>query len=174
MNKKIKEKLKKVKLILLDVDGVLTDGGLYYTNREDEIKKFNVKDGSGIKMAMSVGYKFAIITGRVSQIVLKRASELGIEKIYQGVKKKLELVSEIKNEFKVKEEEIAFIADDVIDLELFKKVGVRVSVFDAHKMIKKSANLLLKKKGGEGAVREFIDLLLEVNELWEKATEYYG
>lgn len=173
MKKEFKEKLKKVKVVLLDVDGVLTDGGIYYTNRGDEIKKFNVKDGSGIKMAIRAGFKFAIITGRVSNIVLKRATELGINNIYQGVKQKHTLIDDIKKEFKVTEEEVAFIADDIIDLELFKKVGVRIAVADAHKMIKRYAHIITNASGGNGAVREFIDMLLDVNGLWEKAIEQY-
>ena len=173
MKQEIKAKLKKVKVVLLDVDGVLTDGGIYYTNKGDEIKKFNVKDGSGIKMAIRAGYKFAIVTGRVSNIVLKRATELGIDNIYQGVKQKHTLINDIKRQFKVNDEEIAFIADDIIDLELFKKVGVRIAVADAHKMIKRYAHIITKASGGDGAVREFIDMLLDVNGLWEKAVEQY-
>ncbi|MBN1898366.1 MAG: HAD hydrolase family protein [Spirochaetes bacterium] len=173
MKQEIKKKLKMVKLIILDVDGVLTDGGLYYTSNGEEMKKFCVKDGSGIKMALQAGYKFVIVTGRVSTIVIKRASELGIEKILQGIKQKGSVIAEIKKEFSVKEEEMAFVADDVIDMELFKKVGLKVAVADAHQKIKKIAHINLRTGGGRGAVREFIDMLLEENKLWKKALEYY-
>ncbi len=173
MRDNIKDKLRKIKVILLDVDGVLTDGGIYYTNEGVEIKKFNIKDGSGVKMAIGVGYKFAIVTGRVSNIVLKRANELGIDNIYQGVREKHILIDEIKKQFNVDEEEIAFIADDIIDLKLFKRVGVRVAVADAHKIIKRYAHIITTASGGNGAVREFIDMLLRANGLWEKAIEQY-
>ncbi len=170
---KIRKKLKRIKAVLLDVDGVLTDGGLYFDSKGNEIKKFNVKDGSGIKMAIKSGIKVGIITGRNSSIVKRRADDLGVNFVFQGVKNKGEILDKICEKMKVKPEEIAFIADDIIDLSLFKKVGLKVAVKDAHKFVKKEADIILNKKGGEGAVREFLDAVISTKKLWNKALLYY-
>ncbi len=173
MKKKIKEKLKNIKLILLDVDGVLTDGGIYITNNGDEFKRFNVKDGSGIKMAIHSGLKVVFITGRKSKIVMKRAEELNISEVYQGITQKHLFLDKIMKRFQVKENEIAYIGDDVIDLQIMKRVGLKVAVKDAHILIKKIADIITKKKGGEGAVREFIDILLKETGKWEDGYKRY-
>ncbi|MBU1075936.1 MAG: HAD hydrolase family protein [Spirochaetes bacterium] len=169
----LKNKLKKIKLILLDVDGVLTDGGLYFDNKGMEYKRFNVADGSGIKMALYTGIQFAIVTGRRSKIVQNRAKELGIKKVYQGILKKVALFNRLKKDFKVSADQIAYIADDVIDLQLLRLVGVKVAVKNACKEIKKISDIMTSRKGGEGAVREFIEYLLKGNNLWEKAMKRY-
>ncbi|MDD5065868.1 MAG: HAD hydrolase family protein [bacterium] len=166
-------KLKKVKLVLLDVDGVLTDGGVYYNEKGMEQKRFNVKDGSGIKMAVHAGIRFAVITGRRSRIVDIRARELDIHKVYQGALKKHLLLERIMKDFRVSREETAFIADDIIDLELFRRVGFRVAVKDAVKEIRQMADLVTKQKGGYGAVRDFIEYLLKSKKLWKTARERY-
>lgn len=166
-------RLKKIKCVILDVDGVLTDGRIYYDNKGIEQKSFQVRDGSGIKMAMHVGIIIVIVTGRQSNIVKYRAKELGIKYVYQKILKKHLLLEKIKKEIKVSEEEIAFIADDIIDLELFKQIGYKVAVNDAVKEIKKIADYITKNKGGMGAVREFLEVLIKVKKLWAKAIERY-
>ncbi len=174
MKRKIKKKLFKIKLLLLDVDGVLTDGGIYIDNKGNEIKRFNVKDGSGIKMAKQCGIEVGLITGRKSKIVITRAKELEVKLVYQGVKKKHLLLEKIIKDLKVKKEEIAYIGDDVIDLKILKEVGCKVAVNDAHFAIKKNADIVTKKRGGEGAVREFIDILLKEKGLWEDGLKRYA
>lgn len=164
---------KKIKLIILDVDGVLTDGGVYYNNRGVETKRFNVKDGSGIKMAMHMGIEFVIITGRMSNVVKVRAKELGVKHVYQGALKKHLILEKILEVTKVKREEMAFIADDIIDLELFKQVGFKVAVHDAVPEIKRMADFVTKHKGGEGAVRDFIEYVMKAKGIWEEARKRY-
>ena len=168
-----KRKIKEIRLILLDVDGVLTDGGIYYDNSGMEYKQFNVMDGSGIKMGLFAGLQFAIITGRQSKIVSNRAKELGIKKVYQGVLKKHTLLNIIKKDFKVKEGQIAYITDDVIDLKLLERIGVKVAVQNACGEIKKASDIILPVKGGEGAVRYFIVNVLKIQKLWTKAIQRY-
>ncbi len=169
----LKKKAEKIKLILLDVDGVLTDGGIYYGNKDVEYKKFNIMDGSGIKMALHVGIQIAIITGRKSEIMQRRAKELGIKKVYQGVLKKHKILNRLLRDFHINKDEIAFVSDDVIDYGLLKQVGVKVAVKNACSDIKKEADIITTHKGGEGAVREFIEYLLKKKKLWKKAKERY-
>lgn len=166
-------KLKKIKCVILDVDGVLTDGRIYYDNNGIEQKCFHARDGSGIKMAMHVGIIIVIVTGRQSNVVKYRAQDLGIKYVYQKALKKHLFLEEIKKKIKVSEEEIAFIADDIIDLELFKQIGYKVAVNDAVNEIKKIADYITKHKGGKGAVREFLEVLIKVKKLWPKAIERY-
>lgn len=162
-----------MKLILLDVDGVLTDGGIYYNNKGIETKRFNVMDGSGIKMAIYVGLKVAIITGRKSKIVKVRSKELGVHKVYQGVLQKHKFINTIIKDFQIKLDEIAYISDDIIDYRLLQKVGVKVAVKNACREVKKEADLITSHTGGNGAVREFIEYLLKKKRLWLKATQRY-
>ncbi len=168
-----RSRAKRIKLIILDVDGVLTDAGVYYDNHGVEIKRFNVRDGSGIKMAMHMGINFVIVTGRTSNIVKVRARELGVKHVYQGALKKHLILGKILQVAKVKKDEVAFIADDIIDLELFKQVGFRVAVKDAVMEIKRIADFVTKNKGGHGAVRDFIEYVMKAKGLWEEARKRY-
>ncbi len=174
MTKDLKQKIRKIKLVLLDVDGVLTDGGIYIDNRGNELKKFNVKDGSGISMAIHSGIQVGIITGRKSRIVKKRAKELRIKLLFQGVKKKHYILEKIINSLNINKDEIAYIGDDVIDLNIMKRVGLSITVMDGHKEVKKVADIILQHKGGDGAVREFMDILLKEKGLWEKGFQRYS
>ena len=125
-------------------------------------------------MAVHTGIKFAIITGRISKIVNKRAKELSINKVYQGVLKKHLELKKIMKDFKVKSEEIAYITDDIIDLKLLKLVGVKVAVKNACRDIKRAADFITPHYGGHGAVRDFIEYLLKVKKLWKKAIQRYS
>lgn len=154
------EKCNRIKLILTDVDGVLTDGGMYYSKRCDIIKKFNVKDGMGVNILLRNGIKTVIITKEKSRIVEKWGKEMNVSKILMNVKKKELEMGKICKRFKVKSEEVAFIGDDVNDIELMKKVGFAVTPNDAVDIAKKSADFICKKDGGKGAFRELVDLIL--------------
>lgn len=170
---KLQRKIKKIKLVIIDVDGVMTDGGVYYDNSGMEYKKFNVKDGFGITTAIYAGIKIAIITGRKSEIVDTRAKELGIDKVYQGARRKYLQFDRIKKDFNVTEDEIAFISDDIIDMGLLKEVGVKVAVKDACKEVKAIADYITPQQGGRGAVRNFLEYLLKKKKLWKKSIQRY-
>lgn len=171
MNKKvIKEKAKKIKLLILDVDGVLTDGSIILDNNGNEFKKFHVRDGHGVKMLNKAGIKTAIITGRSSKVVERRADELGIADVHQGVFEKISVYEELLQKYKHKDENIAFMGDDIIDMELFKRAGLSAVPADADEEAKKWADFISTKGGGRGAVREFTDLILKYSGLWDKVS----
>jgi 3-deoxy-D-manno-octulosonate 8-phosphate phosphatase (KDO 8-P phosphatase) len=157
----LSERCKKIKLLLLDVDGVLTDGRLYYGPNGEEFKQFFVRDGYGLKLWHEAGFRTGIISGRQSPIVEYRVHELGIHFVKQGDDNKLTHFQDICDEAGVEQDEIAFVADDTLDLVLFDKVGLAIAVADAHDEVKWAAHHITKAQGGKGAVREVIDMLLK-------------
>lgn len=154
-----------IKIFAMDVDGTLTDGKINITDTGEIFKSFNVKDGLGIKMLKENNIIPIIITGRKSKIVLKRAEEIGIEQIYQNVLKKEDCLQEICINFNVSCKEITYIGDDVNDLEIMKRVGYSFAPADASDEVLKFANYICSKKGGEGAVREAIELIVNNKEM---------
>jgi len=162
------ERCKRVTLLLLDVDGVLTDGNLYYGPDGEEIKQFYVRDGYGLKLWHQAGFRSAIITGRQSPIVDFRAKETGIEFVKQGDDNKLAHFAEICREACVEKDDIAFIADDTLDLDLFDRVGLPIAVADGHEDVRWAAQYITKKDGGRGAVREVIYMILKAKKDIEK------
>lgn len=167
------KKAKRIKLLLMDVDGVLTDGKLYYTERGEEIKVFNVRDGWGIKMLQKVGIKTGVISGRNSKPLINRLKELGVEEIHLGYNEKLPLLENIISRNSLSYEEVAFIGDDYVDVPVLKKVGFPISVNDAPDLVKKVALYVTKANGGNGAVREAIEYLLELRGELEGLLKYY-
>ncbi|MGI8757600.1 MAG: KdsC family phosphatase [Acidimicrobiales bacterium] len=163
--KEIIEKAKKITLLLMDCDGVLTDGKLYFTENGEEIKVFHVRDGQGLAMWHAAGFRSGIITGRNSKIVEKRAAELGIDFIKQGAKNKVICFEEILAEAKVLPEEVAFVGDDVQDIVIFEKVGLPIAVADAVEEVFPYIMYKTNLAGGFGAVREVIDLLLQAKKV---------
>ena len=153
--------LKHIKLLLLDVDGVMTDGGIYYTNSGDEFKKFNIQDGYGIRKLHQAGIKVGIITGRISKIVEKRAQDLGITEVHQNLDNKLDAYESIKNKFDLTNGDIAYIGDDEFDLAVLKCVGFSAAPADALPVVKRQVHYVCAHGGGKGAVREVIDLILK-------------
>jgi 3-deoxy-D-manno-octulosonate 8-phosphate phosphatase (KDO 8-P phosphatase) len=153
--------LKHIKLLLLDVDGVMTDGGIYYSNSGDEMKRFNTQDGYGIVKFQRTGLQIGIITGRVSKIVERRAKELGITEVYQNFENKIEAYESIKKKFTLTDANIAYIGDDEFDLAVLKCVGFSAAPSDAVPIVKKHVHYVCKQSGGNGAVREVIDLILK-------------
>jgi 3-deoxy-D-manno-octulosonate 8-phosphate phosphatase (KDO 8-P phosphatase) len=164
----IQSKLKQIKLLLLDVDGVLTDGRITYASGNVEAKSFNVKDGFGIRLLQSAGVQIGIVTGRTSEALLRRCADLGITMIYDGVKDKGKLLPAILSASGFKIQEVAFVGDDLPDIPLLKKVGVSIAVADAHDLVKKNADMVTMQKGGQGAVREICEQILEAKDLWAK------
>ncbi len=155
------EQLKKIKLLIMDCDGVLTDGRLYFGPTGEELKVFHARDGQGIVDWHAAGFRSGIISGRNSPIVEMRARQFGIEFIYQGRKEKVSAFRELIAAAGVSADEVAFIGDDTPDSEVFPYVGLAVAVGDAHDAVKAAAHHVTDLHGGRGAVRELIDLLLK-------------
>ncbi len=152
-----------IEMILLDVDGCLTDGKIVYSENGDEIKAFNVKDGLAIKGWLSLGFKVAIITGRRSNIVRRRADELGITELHQGVKDKASLLLDLSSKFNIPLENMAAIGDDLNDYKMLQSVGISFVPQNASHYVKKISDVILSFSGGEGAVREMIEILVKQN-----------
>lgn len=157
----------KIKLIILDVDGTLTDGGIYYDSDGNEMKRFDVKDGLGIKVGLSAGLEFAIITGRQSPMVKRRVEELGIQYLLEGVQKKAPALMELSEKTGISMDEIAYIGDDLNDLQAMMMTGVKACPSDAVKEIKEVADFISNYSGGSGAVRECLYKLLTERDEWE-------
>ena len=160
MNEERNEALKKIKVILTDVDGVMTDGGIILGGEGREFKRYDVKDGMGVTMARSAGLKVCIITGRSSESVSLRAEELKIDKIYQGYADKVKAYIEIKSEYDLEDENFLHVGDDILDLPLFDLVGFSAAPADGIKSVKEKADYVTSANGGHGALREVIDLVL--------------
>jgi 3-deoxy-D-manno-octulosonate 8-phosphate phosphatase (KDO 8-P phosphatase) len=163
-----------IRCLIMDVDGVLTDGRIVFASDGTELKCFDVKDGHGIVMAHRVGIETVIITGRRSDVVERRAEELGIKWVYQKVWDKLAKYEEVRAELGLEDGEVAFIGDDVVDVPLLRRVGLAISVADAHEAAKAAAHYVTHRPGGRGAVREAIELILQAQGLWSEATAKYG
>lgn len=157
-----------IKLLVLDVDGCLTDGKIIYSSDGVESKNFNVKDGLAISSWIKMGGQVAIITGRNSSIVDKRANELGIQHLFQGVKDKAALLQELATSLNIKPFEIAAIGDDFNDYEMLRFVGRSFTPNDAPKDIQDLVDIVLSRRGGDGAVREMIDMVIEQNDQKEQ------
>ncbi len=166
-------KLKRIKLLLLDVDGVLTDGGIIYNDNGAETKVFNVKDGLGIRLLMEAGIHLGIVTGRRSNALYSRCKDLGINIIYDGVRNKIDVLDALLDQTDVSAEEVAFIGDDLPDLALMKIIGLSIAVGDAHKTILDNADMVTSAKGGHGAVREACEAILKAKGLWGNILERF-
>ncbi len=165
------KEIKKIKMILMDVDGVLTDGKIIFTSDGTELKEFNIQDGMGITLARMAGLKTGIITGRESIMVQRRAEELKYDIISQGSFKKFARYEEIKKQFGLSDDEVCYIGDDLPDIPILKKVGFSVAVANARDELKKIAHYTTTLSGGEGAVREVIDLILKGQDKFNELIE---
>jgi len=161
-----------IKLLILDVDGVLTDGGLYYDEDGRVVKRFNVQDGMGIKLAQAAGLQVAVISGLASKAVEKRMRELGVTEYHAGFKEKWETVEDIRQRFGVATHEIAFLGDDWVDAAPLLRVGLPLAVANAQPEIKALAKWISTAQGGQGAVREAICFILDaqgkLDALWQR------
>jgi len=169
----MENQLAKIKLLLLDVDGVLTDGRIIYDNHGNELKAFDVKDGHGLKMVQRAGIKVGIITGRRSDVVSRRAQELGIEILYQGALRKLEPYLEILSEQGLIDGQVAYVGDDIVDLPILHRVGFSATVADAVPDLFPCVDYITSRPGGGGAVREVCDLLVRASGQWDELTKRY-
>lgn len=165
--------IKNIKLIALDVDGVLTDGKIIIDSEGREIKFFSAHDGMGIKAAMEAGLHVAIVTSRYSKAVEIRAGELGVEDVYLDIKKKIDIIKQLTEKYQILLSEVCYVGDDLVDLEPIVKVGWGVTVPEAPEEIKQKADYVTKRSCGHGAVREVIELILKKNGSWEKLFNKY-
>lgn len=163
----------RVKLLILDIDGVMTDGRIVYSIYGDELRFFDVQDGLGITLLARAGLKSIIITAKKSKIVKARARDLKIAKIYHGYMNKAKAFNKALRKFRVTQEEVCFIGDDLIDLPVLRRVGFAVSVPNAVDEVKSVAHYVTSRSGGRGAVREVCDLLLKTQDKWDLATAAY-
>ena len=172
-SRSLEDRLKKIRLIVLDVDGALTDGGIVFGSGGLEIKTFNVRDGHGIKIAKRLGLDLAVVTGRTSEVVQRRAEELGITKVYQRIRDKRVVLEELLEEFDLGAHEIAVLGDDVVDIPLFRRVGAAFAVPEAPREVRRDAHYVTSHAGGRGAAREMIEMILKAQGKWERAMARY-
>lgn len=165
----VQEKLKNIKLLLLDIDGVLTDGRITFTDDGRELKSFHSKDGVGLKLLRHMGIKAGIVTARTSPIVARRCKELGIDLIFEGVHVKADVLPAVIERTGLKPAEIAYMGDDLIDVGLMKKVALGIAPADAHEVVLAQADLVTKTIGGGACVREACDIILKAQGLWARA-----
>jgi len=163
-----------VQLLILDVDGVMTDGGIIRDDTGQQIKRFHVRDGAGIVMWRRLDKHVAVITGKESDVVTHRAEELGIEYVYQNVSNKADVFAELIEQLGITAAQVAYIGDDLPDLPVMKKVGVPIAVADAAEEVRAVAKYVTRFPGGYGAVRDGIEYLLKEMGLWQKVVDRYA
>jgi len=169
----LNERLQKIKLVIIDNDGVLTDGRIVLGDYGDELKFFDVQDGFGLVLLRRAGLMTVIVSGKKSKINHRRAKELQVAKIYQNVFDKLKIFTKLLKKFKVNPEEVCCIGDDLIDLPVLRRVGFAAAVANAVPEIKEAAHYVTERYGGRGAVREVVDMLLKAQNKWTAVTERY-
>jgi 3-deoxy-D-manno-octulosonate 8-phosphate phosphatase (KDO 8-P phosphatase) len=162
-----------IKMLILDVDGVLTDGGIILDNEGNEYKSFHVRDGHGIKMLIHAGIQVAIITGRHSKVVERRAHELGITEVFQKCHDKRVAYKKLIEQYSLEDREVAYIGDDIVDAPIMVMVGLPVAVADATEDTKGYALVVTKNRGGRGAVREITDFILKSKGIWQRMVDDY-
>jgi len=167
------EKAKKVKLLLLDVDGVLTDGRIIYDSRGHDMKLFDVHDGMGVYLLKKAGVPTILITAKGSRAIKPRARDMRVEAVFENISPKAAVLDKILKKYKVNAEEICFAGDDLVDLCLMKKVGFPVAVFNACPEIKQQAAYVTLREGGRGAVREVVELILKAQGKWQELIGLY-
>ncbi len=170
---KLDQRMQNIQLILSDVDGVMTDGGITFDNQGIETKKFHVRDGLGIKLWKKAGYQFGLITARSSHIVKLRSAELGIEIVRQGSSDKLPIAIQIMEELKIDPANVCYVGDDLTDLQLLGHVGLAASVADGAPEVRNAAHFVTQAAGGNGAIRELIEKILQAQKRWSELLRAY-
>ncbi len=168
----ISERAKSIRLALFDVDGVLTDGNIYIDSNGAELKVFNTHDGHGIRMLQHNGIEVGVITGRRSKALEYRMQDLEIKHVYQGCKDKFIVFQELLSKLNLDAQQTAFVGDDIVDLQIMSRCGLAIAVANAHTFVKQHAHWETSARGGQGAVREVCELLLDAQDLLNKALAY--
>lgn len=171
--KPLNSKAKKIKLLMLDVDGVLTDGRIVYDSHGRDMKFFDVHDGLGVYLLRLMGIKTVLVTAKNSGVLKHRAKDMLIEEIYKDIFPKSKVLKLAQKRFNVKSEEICFVGDDLVDYSIMRECGLAVAVSNACKEIKDVAHYVTKKSGGRGAVREVVEILLKAQGKWKQALKIY-
>lgn len=166
--------LEKIKMIIMDVDGVLTDGKIIFSSDGIETKAFDIQDGMGITLARQAGLLTGIITGRESEIVKRRASELSYDVIFQGSSDKIRSYDKIKKQFDISDEEVCYVGDDLPDIPVMKNAGFAVAVANAREEVKKTADFVTECSGGCGAIREVVEKILKAQNKFDSLLKKYG
>lgn len=170
---KIRRKAQRIKLLLLDVDGVLSDGRIIVDNEGEEMKFFDARDGHGIRLLARAGIEVGLLTGRSSRVVTHRARDLGIRMVYQKVFNKVDVYQKIKQRKRLTDLEVAYVGDDIVDLPVLRRVGLSIAVRDAWEGLKNKVDYVTERKGGRGAVREVVEMLLHAQGKWGEVTKIY-
>lgn len=173
MENSILEKAKKIKLLLLDVDGVLTDGRIIYDSRGQDLKFFDVHDGMGVYLLKKMGIPTILITAKGSKAIKPRAKDMQVEAVFEDISPKSSVLSKILKKYSAESNELCFVGDDLVDICLMKRVGLPIAVGNAAFEIKKAAAYITTKQGGRGAVREVAELILKAQDKWDKALGLY-
>jgi 3-deoxy-D-manno-octulosonate 8-phosphate phosphatase (KDO 8-P phosphatase) len=173
MEEALLNKIKKIKVLLLDVDGVLTDGRIVYDSRGRDSKFFDVHDGMGVYLLHKSGIPAILITAKGSRAITPRAKDMRVDTVYEDVSPKTKVLEKILKKYKLSPEELCFVGDDLVDLCLMKKVGLPVAVANAAAEVKKVAVMVTSREGGRGAVRELAELILKTQGKWEEALKAY-
>jgi 3-deoxy-D-manno-octulosonate 8-phosphate phosphatase (KDO 8-P phosphatase) len=172
-DERLLEKIRKVRLLMMDVDGVMTDGRIVIDDAGLESKHFNVRDGHGLKMLMRVQIEVALVTGRTSRVVECRAADLGIAEVHQGIWNKTDVFAGILERRKLAAEETAYIGDDIVDIPLLRRVGFSVAVADAVPEVRGVVDYVTEHTGGQGAVREVCEMILKAQGRWGEVAAHY-
>jgi 3-deoxy-D-manno-octulosonate 8-phosphate phosphatase (KDO 8-P phosphatase) len=173
MNKSLIAKLKKIRLLLLDVDGVLTDGRIVYDSRGGDLRFFDVTDGIGVRALKKAGIPTILVTAKISRAIMPRARDMGVAEVLSDILPKTRVLDAIREKYGVAENEMCFVGDDLLDLGIMKRVGCAVAVANACAEVKRAADLVTKRRGGRGAVREVAELILKTQGKWKKIVGEY-
>jgi len=173
VKEELRERAKKVKLLLLDVDGVLTDGRIIYDSQGGDMKFFDVHDGLGVYALRKAGIKTVLITAKGSRSISPRARDMRVEEVFENISPKSAVLEKILKKYKADIDEVCFVGDDLVDLCLMKRVGFPVAVFNAAPEVKQAAFYITLREGGRGAVREIAELILKSQDKWKEILEFY-
>ena len=168
------DKVKKVKVLLLDVDGVLTDGRIIYDSHGRDLKFFNVHDGMGVYLLKKAGIATLLITAKGSRAIKPRARDMGVDAVFKNISPKTRVLQKILKKYRINKEELCFVADDLVDLGLMREVGLPIAVANACAEIKKAATYITSREGGKGAVREVAELILKTQGKWDELIKTYA
>ena len=169
----ILEKAKNIELVIFDIDGVMTDGGLYFDNNGEEYKAFNSLDGHGLRMLQECGVKVAVITGRQSELVKHRMHDLGVNLLYQGYRDKTPAFEKLLKEVQLEKDQITYVGDDVVDLPIMSQLNFAIAVQNAHPFVKQHAHWITERSGGRGAVRDVCEFILEAKGMLNEKLHSY-